>query len=152
VEPENGSTYCRRALEDNAEPGNMQQAGRFAAQVLGGAELRSFEDLQRETPLQPVLVYLIHPDYDHLRSFPQLLKPASPDVVIYYANRVAPTDAVQLGKVVGETRPSHTSVVFEAKTAAESVLQYSKSAARKNGSRTSGVHTRQLRDTILPSI
>ena len=70
-----------------------------------------------------MLVYLTQPDYDHLRSLLQILKPASPDVVIYYANRVAPEDAAQLGKLVGETRPNHTSVVFEAKTAAASMLQ-----------------------------
>ena len=100
-----------------ADPGSWQQAGRFAARSLGNAELKTFEELRRQTPVQPILVYLTHPDYDHLRSFLQFLKPASPDVVIYYANRLAPQDAAQLGKLVGETRPSHTSVVFEAKTA-----------------------------------
>jgi len=130
-----------------AEPSSLQQAGRFAAKRLGGADLRSFEDLRREIPIQPVLVYLTHPDYDHLRSFLELLKPrGGPDVVIYYANRVAPTDAAQLGKLIGETRPNHTSVVFEAKAAAQSVLQYSKSAARKLGPAASGGRTRQLRE------
>ncbi len=62
----------------------------------------------------------------------RFLKPGIPDVVIYYANRLAPARAAQLGKVVGETRPTNTSVVFEAKTAARSVLQFSKSAARKS--------------------
>ena len=50
----------------------------------------------------------------------RFLKPGIPDVVIYYANRLAPARAAQLGKVVGETRPTNTSVVFEAKTAARS--------------------------------
>ena len=130
-----------------AEASSLQQAGRFAAKFLGGAELRSFEEVRRETPIQPVLVYLTHPDYDHLRSLLESLKPkGGPNVVIYYANRVAPTDAAQLGKLVGETRPAHTSVVFEAKVAAQSVLQYSKSTARKNGASPSGVRTRQLRE------
>ena len=128
-----------------AERGNMQQAGRFAAKVLGGAELRSFEEARRQNPWQPILVYLTHPDYDHLRSFLQALKPASPDVVIYYANRLAPQDAAQLGKVVGETRPGHTSVVFEAKAAAESVLQSSRSSGQRN-SPSASVRTRQLRE------
>ena len=129
-----------------AEASSWQQAGRFAARALGNAELKTFEELRRQTPVQPILVYLTHPDYDHLRSFLQFLKPASPDVVIYYANRLAPQEAAQLGKLVGETRPSHTSVVFEAKTAALSVLQHSRSSARKNGARASGTRTRQLRE------
>ena len=108
-----------------AEPSNWQQAGRFADRVLGGAEMRTFEDLRRQTPVEPILIYLTHPDYDHVRSLLEILKPTSPDVVIYYAKRPAPQEAAQLGKVVGETRPNHTSVVFEAKAAA-SVLQHSK--------------------------
>lgn len=129
-----------------SERGSWQQAGRFAARVLADAELKTFEDLRRQTPVQPILVYLTHPDYDHLRSFLQFLKPTSPDVVIYYANRLAPQDAAQLGKMVGETRPSHTSVVFEAKTAALSMLQHSRSSDRKNGVEASGARTRQLRE------
>jgi DNA-binding transcriptional regulator YiaG len=125
----------------------LQQAGRFAAKLLGDAALRSFEELRREIPIQPVLVYLTHPDYDHLRSLLEFLKPnGGPDVVIYYANRVAPTDAAQLGKLVGETRPTHTTVVFEAKAAAHSILQSSKFSARKNGVAASGARTRKLRE------
>src|SRR5512140_1917532 len=110
-----------------AEPSSWQRAGRFAARALGDAELRSFEDVRRRAPLQPILVYLTHPDYDHLRSLLRMLKPASPDVVIYYATRLASEEAAQLGKLVGETRPNHTSVVFEAKAAAASVLRHSRS-------------------------
>jgi DNA-binding transcriptional regulator YiaG len=129
-----------------AEPRSLQQAGRFAAKLLGGAELRSFEELRREIPMQPGLVYLTHPDYDHLRSFLKFLKPTGVHVVIYYANRVAPADASRLGKLVGETRPSHTGVVFEAEAAAQSVLQYSKFAARKSVARASVARTRRLRE------
>jgi DNA-binding transcriptional regulator YiaG len=60
--------------------------------------------------------------------------------------RLAPQDAAQLGKLVGETRPNHTSVVFEAKTAASSMLQHSRSSGRKNGAEPSGTRTRQLRE------
>lgn len=127
------------------EPGSWQRAGRFVARVLGDAELRSFEDLRRRAPIQPILVYLTHPDYDHLRSLLQILKPASPDVVIYYATRLAPEDAVQLGKLVGETRPNHTSVVFEAKAAAASVLGHSRSSGQGNGTALAVNRTRQLR-------
>src|ERR1700683_5233389 len=116
-----------------AEPRSWQQAGRFAAKTLGDAELKSFEDLRWRTPVLPILIYLTHPDYDHLRSFLQFLKPASPDVVIYYASRLAPQAAAQLGKLVGETRPNHTSVVFEAKAAAASVLSHSRSSCPGNG-------------------
>lgn len=126
------------------EPGSWQQAGRFVARLLGGAELRTFEDLRRQAPVQPILVYLTHPDYHHVRSLLEVLRPASPDVVIYYANRLAPKDAAQLGKLVGETRPNHTSVVFEAKAAAASVLQHSRSS--KGGTASSANRTRQLRE------
>ena len=129
-----------------AEPGSWQRAGRFATKSLGGAELRTFEDLRRQAPVQPILVYLTHPDYDHLSSLLRVLKPASPNVVIYYATRVAPQDAAQLGKLVGEIRPSHTSVVFEAKAAAVSVLQHSQSSDHKNGIAPSTSRNRQLRE------
>ena len=68
--------------------------------------------------------------------------------MIYYASRVAPQDAVQLGKLVGETRPNHTSVVFEAKAAAASVLQHSRSSGQKNGTAASPGRTRQLRENF----
>jgi DNA-binding XRE family transcriptional regulator len=129
-----------------AEPSSWRQAGRFAEKVLGGAELRSFEDLRRRAPVQPILVYLTTPDYHRLRLLLRILKPASPDVVIYYANRLAPEEAAQLGKLVGETRPNHTSVVFEAKAAAASVLGHSRSSGRRNGSVSSANRTRQLRE------
>jgi DNA-binding transcriptional regulator YiaG len=129
-----------------AEPGSWQRAGRFAAKALGGADLRSFEDLRRRAPVQPILVYLTHPDYDHVRSLLENLKPASPDVVIYYAaHHTAPEDAAQLGRLVGETRPNHTSVVFEAKAAAASVLGHSRPSRRKNGAPSSSNRARQLR-------
>jgi DNA-binding transcriptional regulator YiaG len=130
-----------------AEPSSLQQAARFAAKLLGDADLRSFEELRREIPIQPVLVYLTRPDYDHLRSLLEFLKPkGGPDVVIYYANRVAPTDAAQLGQLVGETRPTRTSVVFEAKAAADCIMQSSKLSARENGGAASGARTRELRE------
>jgi hypothetical protein len=76
-----------------SEPGSWQQASRFAEKVLGDAELKSFEDLRRRAPVQPLLVFLTTTDYHSLRSLLRTLKPASPDVVIYYANRLAPQDA-----------------------------------------------------------
>jgi hypothetical protein len=47
-------------------------------------------------------------------------------VVIYYAARAAPEETARLGRLVGETRPHHTSVVFGANAAAASVLGLSK--------------------------
>ena len=128
-----------------AEPGSWQQASRFAKKVLGEAELKSFEDLRRRAPVQPLLVFLTNTDYHRLRSLLRTLKPASPDVVIYYANRLAPEEAAQLGKLVGETRPNHTSLVFEAKAAAASVLGHSRSGPG-NGKLPSASRTRQLRE------
>src|SRR6202035_1179303 len=127
-----------------AEPGSWQQASRFAKKVLGDAELKSFEDLRRRAPVEPLLVFLTNTDYHRLRSLLRTLKPASPDVVIYYANRLTPEEAAQLGKLVGETRPNHTSVVFEAKTAAASMLQHSRSSAQENGTSSSVARARQL--------
>ena len=129
-----------------ADPGSWKQASRFAENLLGDAELKSFEDLRRRAPVQPLLVFLTSTDYDRLRSLLRTLKPASPDVVIYYANRLAPEDAAQLGKLVGETRPSHTSVVFEAKAAVASVLGRSRSSSQANGNVSSANRTRQLRE------
>src|SRR6202040_359026 len=128
-----------------AEPGSWQQASRFAAKVLGNAELKSFEDLRRRAPVQPLLVFLTNTDYHRLRPLLRSLKPASPDVVIYYASRLASEGAAQLGKLVGETRPNHTSVVFEAKTAAASVLGHSRSSSPGNGNASSANRARQLR-------
>jgi DNA-binding transcriptional regulator YiaG len=129
-----------------AEASSWQQAGRFATRLLGGAELRTFEDLRRHAPIQPVLVYLTHPDYDHIRTLLENLKPATPDVVIYYASRPAPQDAVRLGKLVGETRPNHTSVVFEAKAAAASMLQHSRPPQRNGSAGPSASRIRELRE------
>jgi DNA-binding transcriptional regulator YiaG len=129
-----------------AEPGSWQQASRFAQKALGDAELKSFEALRRRAPVQPLLVFLTNTHYHRLRLLLRTLKPASPDVVIYYANRLAPEEAAELGKLVGETRPNHTSVVFEAKSAAASVLRHSRSSGQRNGSGSSASRTRQLRE------
>jgi len=129
-----------------AEPRSWRQAGRFADRILGGAEMRTFEDLRRRAPLRPILLYLTDPDYDHVRSFLEKLKPARPDVVIYYASRPAPQDAVQLGKLVGETRPNHTSVVFGAKAAAASLLQHSRPSRQTGRAGSSVNQLRKLRE------
>ncbi len=107
--------------------------------------LKSFEDLRPERRFAP-LVFLTTTDYHSLRSLLRTLKPASPDVVIYYANRLAPQEAAQLGKLVGETRPNHTSVLFEAKAAAASVLSHSRSSGPRSGKVSSANRTRQLRE------
>src|SRR5208283_2949415 len=127
-----------------AEPASWQQASRFAEKVLGDAEMKSFEDLSRRVPVRPLLVFLTNTDYHGLRLLLRNLKPASPDVVIYYANRLAPEEAAQLGKLVGETRPNHTSVVFEAKAAVASVRGQSRSSGPGNGNASSASRTRQL--------
>jgi len=144
----NGPEELMASIVVCAEPRSWQQASRFAEKVLGDAELRSFEDLRRRTPVQPILVYLTHPDYDHVRSLLQILKPGSPDVVIYYASRLAPEEAAQLGRLVGEMRPKHTSVVFEAKAAAKSVLGHSRPSGQRHGAVSSANSTRQLRQDL----
>lgn len=106
-----------------ATPVNLARAGQFAGNTLPDAEVRTFDDLLRKTPVEPVLVYLTHPDFDHVKDLLQILKPNAPDVVIYYAAKPTPDDAAQLGRLVGELRPQHTTVFFEAKAAAASILQ-----------------------------
>src|SRR5438309_326997 len=144
------STFARSCLTaatpGTEEPGSWQQASRFAEKLLGDAELKSFEAVRRRAPVQPLLVFLTNTDYDHLRSLLRTLKPATPDVVIYYANRLAHEEAAQLGKLVGETRPNHTSVVFEAKAAATSMLGHSRSSGPENGNVSSANRTRRLRE------
>jgi len=106
-----------------ATPLNLTRAGKFAGNTLPDAEVRTFEDLLRKTPAKPVLVYLTHPDFDHVKALLQILKPNAPDVVIYYATKPTPDEAAQLGRLVGELRPQHTTVSFEAKAAAASILR-----------------------------
>src|ERR1700693_2614568 len=89
----NGSEEIMASIVVCAEPGSWQQASRLAQKVLGNAELKSFEDLRRRAPVQPLLVFLTNTDYHRLRSLLRTLKPASPDVVIYYANRLSPAGA-----------------------------------------------------------
>src|SRR5262245_31650789 len=128
---------------------SWQQAGRFAEKVLGDVELRSFEDVVRRTPVEPILVYLTHSDYDRLRALLAVLKPGSPDVVIYHAARPAREEAAQLGRLVGETRPKHTSVVFQAKAAAASVLGHTQLGRSRPGKAhrvPSPNRTRRLRE------
>jgi DNA-binding transcriptional regulator YiaG len=92
------------------------------------------------------LLFIVARDDRNVQHFPLINYPASPDVVIYYANRLAPQEAAQLGKLVGETRPNHTSVLFEAKAAAASVLSHSQSSGPRSGKVSSANRTRQLRE------
>jgi len=131
-----------------AERASWQQAGRFAERIPGTGELRSFEDLRRHAPGRPILVYLTHSDYDHVRSLLEVLKPGTPDVVIYYATRPAPEEAAELGRLVGETRPKHTTVVFEAKAAAASLLRHARSSSPGRDPVARGQRIRRLRENF----
>lgn len=104
-------------------PVSLARAGQFAGKALPDAEVRTFADLFRKTPVEPVLVYLTHPDFDHVKGLLEILKPNALHVVIYYATKLTPDEAAQLGRLVGEVRPRHTSVFFEAKAAAASILR-----------------------------
>jgi transcriptional regulator with XRE-family HTH domain len=125
---------------------NMVKAGQFAKNELSEAELRTFEDLFRNAPLTNVLVYLTHPDYDHVRGLLEVLKPNAPDVVIYYATRPAPEEAAELGRLVGELRPRHTAVFFEAKAAVASVLCAPHHGSQQDFSGKSGNRVRLHRE------
>jgi DNA-binding transcriptional regulator YiaG len=129
-----------------AERASWQQAGRFAEKIPGTGELRSFDDRRWHALGEPILVYLTHPEYDHLRSLLGILKPGTPDVVIYYAARPAPEEAAELGKLVGEMRPKNTTVVFEAKAAAASLLRHARSSGPKRDPVDHGQRIRSLRE------
>ena len=68
-----------------------------------------------------------------------------------YATRLAPEEAAQLGKLIGETRPNHTNVVFDAKAAVASVLEDSRSSGQRNGIASPVNRTRQLRGRFRPT-
>ena len=104
-------------------PDNLVRAGQFARNTLRGADLRTFEDLLREIPAEPILVYFTHPDFDHVKGLLEILRPKPVDIVIYYATRPAPEQAAKLGRLIGEIRPQHTAIVFEAKAAVECILR-----------------------------
>jgi len=106
-----------------AMPVRLARAGQFAGRALPEAELRTFSDLFRQAPVSPVLIYLTHPDFDHVKGLLDILKQNALDVVIYYATKPTPDEAAQLGRLVGEVRPQHTAVFFEAKAAAASILR-----------------------------
>jgi DNA-binding transcriptional regulator YiaG len=61
-------------------------------------------------------------------------------------NRLAPQEAAQPGRLVGKTRPNHTSVLFEAKAAAASVLSHSRSSFPRSGDLSSANRTRRSRE------
>src|SRR5260370_41614935 len=50
-----------------AEPGSWKQARRFAENLLGDAELKSFEDLRRRGPVPPLLGFLTSAALDQPR-------------------------------------------------------------------------------------
>jgi transcriptional regulator with XRE-family HTH domain len=106
-----------------AMPVSLARAGQFAGRALPNAEVRTFADLLRKAPIEPVLVYLTHPDFDHLEGLLKTLKPNPLHVVIYYATKPTPDEAAQLGRLVGEVRPRHTAVFFDANAAAASILR-----------------------------
>jgi DNA-binding XRE family transcriptional regulator len=101
---------------------DLAQAGQFAKKCLTNVELRTFDDIVRDIPLQPVLVYLTtfrltHPDDDHVSSLLKAMKPSAANLVIYCADHVAPEQAARLGRLIGEFRPHHTEIVFGAEAA-----------------------------------
>lgn len=130
-----------------AERDNWPQAGRFV-EIAGSGELKSFEDLRRYSPGRPILVYLTHPDYGRLRALLKSLKSGTTDVVIYCSTRPAPEEAAELGRLVGETRPRRTTVVFGAKAAAAALLKHAGSSEAKRSPEGRGPRIRRLRENF----
>ncbi len=104
---------------------DLARAGQFARKRLTNVELRTFEDIVRDIPIQPVLVYLTlrltHSD-DNVSSLLKAMEPTAGNLVIYCADHAAPEQAARLGRLIGEFRPHHTEIVFGAE-AAVSALQ-----------------------------
>ncbi len=100
---------------------DLAQAGQFARKRLTNAELRTFEEIVLDIPVQPVLVYLTlrlaHPDDDHVSSLLKAMEPSASNLVIYCADHAAPEQAAHLGRLIGEFRPHHTEIVFRAEAA-----------------------------------
>jgi DNA-binding XRE family transcriptional regulator len=105
-------------------PQDLAQAGQFARDCLHAAELRTFDTFAQNLSFQSVLVYLTHPDNEHISSLLKTLRPSVVNVVIYCAELPTPEEAALLGRLVGEVRPYHTELVFRAE-AAVSALQVS---------------------------
>ena len=100
-----------------SNPQDLAQAGQFARDRLQTVELRTFDTVVPELSSRSVLVYLTHPDEDHVSSLLKTLRPSAANVVIYCAEPPAPEEAARLGRLVGEMRPRHTEVVFRAEAA-----------------------------------
>jgi DNA-binding XRE family transcriptional regulator len=100
---------------------DLDKAGQFARKLLTTVELRTFEEIVRDIPSQPVLAYvtlrLIHPDDDHVSSLLKAMEPSASNLVIYCADHAAPEQAARLGRLIGEFRPRHTEIVFRAEAA-----------------------------------
>jgi DNA-binding XRE family transcriptional regulator len=105
---------------------DLAQAGQFAEKCLTNAELRTFEDIVRDIPIQPVLLYLTlrltPPDDDHVSSLLKAMEPSASNLVIYCADHAAPEQAARLGRLIGEFRPHHTEIVFRAEAAVSALL------------------------------
>jgi DNA-binding XRE family transcriptional regulator len=124
---------------------SLKQAGRFAERAVQGAEVRTFAQVLRRAPAQPICVYLTHPNYGHVRSLLKNLKPSTPDVVIYYASDLDPAEAAQLGLLIGEMRPKHTTLAFDVQ-GVMSVLRAPHHDSRDQFPTRSMGHARRLRE------
>ncbi len=101
---------------------NLAEAGQFAQKCLQHAELRTFDRVDRNASAHSVLVYVGHSDEDDVSSLLKELR-RTVNVVVYCAqHHTALEEAARLGRLIGEVRPRHTELVFEA-TAALHALQ-----------------------------
>jgi DNA-binding XRE family transcriptional regulator len=101
---------------------DLAQAGQFARDCLQNAELRTFDNIVQDLPFQSVLVYLTHPDDDHIPSLLRTLRPSAANVVIYCADHnPAPEQVALLGRLVGEVRPRRTELVFRPQAAIDAL-------------------------------
>lgn len=122
---------------------NLIEAGQFAQRCLQHAELRTFDRVDRNASAQSVLVYVSHSDEDHVSSLLKELRTAV-NVVVYCAHHhMALEEAARLGRLIGEVRPQHTELVFDA-TAAFHALQMPHHSSRMGGveNRLLGIRTR----------
>ena len=97
---------------------DLADAGQFARECLHDAEIRTFDTAEQNLSARCVLVYLSHPDEDHVSSLLRGLRRTTVNVVVYCAkHRPALEEAARLGRLIGEVRPLHTELVFEADAA-----------------------------------
>jgi transcriptional regulator with XRE-family HTH domain len=116
---------------------------------LRDADIHTFDEVLKNarSTRDNLLVYMTHPDYDHVRGVLEVLRPDKRRVVIYCATRPSADEAIELGRIIGELRPHHTTVSFEPKAVAALLSPPPAGSQKDTGADVrSGNRVRRLRE------